>query len=154
MPAEVIRIDGRDFEGATQRMTAAQDDWILYWLGQAGATDLLLQLGTGHETEVSAKRLLHTITGSGNSHQILAGVLTEREKKWTRDEAKRNAAIFADVTDHEEKVAMRGSLVAFVIGFFKLGEASRKTSPKSSSPSEKDHGTSSEEAATSEPSQQ
>lgn len=149
MPHE-IRLDGRDFEGVSQRVTAAQDDYILYWLGQSGANDVLLRLATGKRAEKSAHELLTTIIGSGMANHIVAGILTERGKKWRRDEAERNAVIFADITDTDEKVAMRQCVVEFVIHFFLLGEASSTTSPKSSNPSKADPDTSNEDQSISE----
>jgi hypothetical protein len=68
------------------------------------------------------------------ANHIVAGILTEVGKKWRRDEAERNAEIFADITDTGEKVTMRTQIVNFVIAFFLLGEESSTTSPKSSSP--------------------
>jgi hypothetical protein len=134
MAGETIRLDGRDFEGVSQRVTAAQDDYILYWLGQSGANDCLVRLASGQKTNKSAHELLVTIMGSGMANHIVAGILTEVGQKWRRDEAERNAEIFADITDTAEKVAMRTQIVNFVIAFFLLGEESSTTSPKSSSP--------------------
>lgn len=149
-----IRLDGRDFEGVSQRVTAAQDDYILYWLGQSGAQDVLVRLAAGKKSEKSAHELLTTIIGSGMASHIVAGILTERGKKWKRDDAESNAEIFADITATSEKVAMRQCVVDFVIHFFLLGEASSTTSPKSSNPTETDPVTESAEASISDPSQQ
>jgi hypothetical protein len=148
--AQEIRLDGRDFEGVSQRVTAAQDDYLLYWLGQSGAHDLLTRLASGKQSEKTAKDLLATMLGSGMVHHILAGVLTERGKKWRRDEAERNAEIFSDITDTDEKVAMRKCIVDFVIGFFRSGEVSSTTSPKSSNPTEADPDTESADQSISE----
>jgi hypothetical protein len=148
-PIETIHLDGRDFFGVSQQVTAAQDDYILSWLGKAGATDILFRLAAGGEdSEQSAKNLLATILGSGYASKVLAGVLTEQGKKWRREDAERNAEIFADITANDEKVAMRTMLVRFVLGFFLLGEASSTTSPKSSSPNKKEPATVSEAPST------
>ncbi len=151
---EVIFLDGREFVTIAQNITAAQDDYILVQLNDSGAADVLREIAAGKRSEVIATRLLQTILRSGLTSNLLAGLLTEKGKKWTRRDADRNAERFAEITDNEEKVRMRKSVVGFVIGFFQLGEASSGTSPKSSNPSEEDPGISSEAPAISENSQE
>ena len=131
---EAITLDGRSFSGVSQAITASQDDYILAHLRLAGAIDVLSELdGKGPRTrEQKAEDLLTRILLSGRKHFILAGCLTETGKKWTREEADRNAAIFADLTDVSEKRAVQSSIVEFVMGFFSSGEPSSKTSQKSS----------------------
>jgi hypothetical protein len=130
---ETLKLDGRDFTGVTQTLTANQDDYILAHLRLSGAMDILADaLGT-HTPEKKAELLLTQILLSGRTSYILAGCLTEAGKKWNRAEADRNAAAFQEITDQAEKTAMREAIVQVVIGFFRLGEPSSKSSPKSSS---------------------
>jgi hypothetical protein len=150
MADETFTLDGRQFFGVKQNLTAAQDNYLLYWLGQAGATDVLLNLASGVKPESNAIALLQKILGSGYASNVLAGVLTESEKKWSRDEAGRNAKIFDDITDVGEKTIMRSALVGLVADFFLLAEVSRTTSPKSLSQNETAPATVSEAVATSE----
>jgi|HubBroStandDraft_6_1064221.scaffolds.fasta_scaffold720360_2 hypothetical protein len=138
---ETIELDGRKFRVVSQAVTAAQDDYMLYWLGRADATDLLLELAAGVDSKARAQQLLQKILGSGHAAKIIAAVLTEEGKKWRREEADRNAEIFADITSADEKTLMRKVLVQFVVDFFRFGEASSRTSPKSSSPTKKDRAT-------------
>src|SRR5580704_5384948 len=103
---ETIELDGRKFRVVSQAVTAAQDDYMLYWLGRADATDLLLELAAGVDSKARAQQLLQKILGSGHAAKIIAAVLTEEGKKWRREEADRNAEIFADITSADEKTLM------------------------------------------------
>jgi hypothetical protein len=150
---EAIRIDGRDFEGVSQELSAAQDDYIIGQLRLAGALEILAAPqthapnglssrpqarsaaveGPAVSAEALAEALLTQILISGRAAQVLAGCLTESGKKWSAPEADRNAAIFSAITDPTQKLAMREALIGFVTGFFLFATASAKTSPKSSS---------------------
>jgi hypothetical protein len=130
---EPITLDGRRFHSITQQLTANQDDYILAHLRLAGALEVLSDLdGVKRTKEKRAEDLLTQILLSGRTHHILAGLLTEEGKTWSRAEADANAARFAGITDHAEKAAMRTSIVEFVIGFFSSGAPSSGNSPKSS----------------------
>lgn len=145
-----IRLDGRDFEGVSDSLSAAQDDYILAHLRQSGATEVLSGFdGKKRDEETRARDMLTAILLSGRKFHILAGCLTEHGLKWSRIEADRNAQLFSEITDPLEKSAMNKSVVGFVIGFFRSGEASPATSRKSSSRKEKDLPTRSAAAATS-----
>jgi len=126
-----IKIDGRQFHGITQELSAAQDDYLIGQLRLAGALELLLAAQKNPE-EHKAEALLTQILVSGRAPQILAGCLTEDGKKWTHAEAERNATVFAAVTNAEDKQSMRGAIVGFVVGFFQYATAFARTSPKSS----------------------
>ena len=131
---ETITLDGRKFHGIRQDLTANQDDYILAHLRLAGAIEVLEDLdGKKRSQEKRAEDLLTQILLSGRTHHILAGCLTEDGRVWSRQDADANAAKFAAITDIAEKLAMRKSIVTFVIGFFSLGEPSSEISPKSSS---------------------
>jgi hypothetical protein len=138
MPDDTITLDGRKFTSVSQAITANQDDYILAHLRVAGAIDVLSDLdGIQRTKEKRAEDLLTQILLSGKTHHILAGLLTEQGRIWTRDEADANAARFSQITSVEEKSAMRSSIMRFIIGFFSLGEPSSETSQKSSSRSAK-----------------
>lgn len=147
---ETIKLDGREFVTVSQKITAAQDDYILVTLNDCGSAEILREIAGGKRSPEIGVHLLKTILRSGLTSQLLAGLLTEKGKKWIRREADRNAEIFAEITDNEEKIRMRQTVVGFVLGFFQLGEALSKTSPKSSNLNEKAPDISSAEAATSE----
>jgi len=133
-----ITLDGRKFTSVSQSITANQDDYILGHLRRAGAIEVLSDLdGVQRTQEQRAEDLLTRILLSGETHHILAGCLTEEGHTWNRAEAGANADRFSQITDVDEKTAMRSSLVRFVIGFFSLGDKSSETSRRSSSPSAK-----------------
>ena len=135
--AETVLLDGREFSNVSQNITAAQNDYIYVQLNDCGASRLLKQVADGKRSDPLAHELLLTILRSGMSSQVLASLLTEKGKKWTRIEADRNAAIFAEITDNEEIIRMRKVIVNFVSAFFQSGEVSSTTSPTSSSQNEK-----------------
>lgn len=140
-----IHLDGREFAPVSEKVTMAQDDYITLTINDCGAADIVSQFkyvdkdeskikidaATRHN-ETVARALLSQILRSGLASQLLAGMITEVGKTWTKAEADSNARIFAQITDTAEKVAMRKCQVSFVLGFFKFGEGLSTTSPKSS----------------------
>lgn len=130
---KVITIGGRHFHGVSQELSAAQDDYLLGQLRLAGALELVLA-ATKNPAQ-TAEALLTQIMVSGRGPQVLAGVLTEVGKKWTFEDASRNAEAFAAITNAEDKAAMRSATVGFVVGFFQFATASARTFQKSSRPS-------------------
>lgn len=132
MTADILTIGGRKFRGVGQELTAAQDDFLIGHLRAAGAIDTLLKGYKDPDDDEHAERLLTQILISGRTPQILAGCLTEEGTKWSYEEATRNAAAFATVTDPQDKMAMRSAIVGFVVGFFLCARQSAKNSPKSS----------------------
>jgi hypothetical protein len=132
-----MKIDGREFEGTNQQITAAQNDYIIGHLRVAGALEVLAQLDPKHSEESIEKareQLVTRIYLSGRKAQILAGVLTEVGKRWSRAEADRNAARFEELTDAEDIQTMTAALVRTVIDFFASVGKSSASSPKSSTP--------------------
>ena len=136
---ETITLGGKRFSGVTHSLPANQDEYIMAHLRRCGAMDVLLgHDGKGERTqEKRAEDLLTCIMLAGETSAVLAGCLTEDGKKWTRAAAIENTAAFDAITDPDEKLAMRASIVNFVIGFFRLGEPAAVGSPKSSSQSAK-----------------
>ncbi|MGH9716405.1 MAG: hypothetical protein ACRD4R_06730 [Candidatus Acidiferrales bacterium] len=127
-------LDGRKFQAVGQALTASQDDYILAHLRLAGALEVLSGAdGQERDTGAKAEELLTRVLLSGRGPHILAGCLTEDGRKWTRAEADRNAAAFAELTDDQEKLTMRECIVRIVVGFFSFGKESSATSPNSSS---------------------
>jgi hypothetical protein len=133
---DVITIGGRKFHGVNQELSAAQDDYLIGQLRLAGTLDVVLKATRDPETtkvpETTAETLLTRIMVSGRGPFVLAGCLTEEGKKWTFEEAQRNAEIFAAVTSNEDKQAMRSAIVGFVVGFFQFATAYARISLKSS----------------------
>ena len=114
---ESIKLDGREFNGITQSLSASQDDYILGHLRAAGALEIIgdLDRTTKRTPRKRAEDLLTAVMLAGRTHHVIAGCLTEQGKKWTREEADRNAARFAELTDDEEKQGMRVAIARFVI---------------------------------------
>jgi hypothetical protein len=134
---DTLKLDGREFTGITQSLTANQDGYVQAHLARSGAKDVLLDIDETRTDRAKAEELLTRLQLTGKTHNVLAGCLTEVGKKWTVAEADRNAIAFSEITDNDEKVAMREAIVGFVIGFFSLGAGSSTTSPRSSSPTAK-----------------
>jgi hypothetical protein len=114
-----VKIAGREFQISSQSVTAQQDDYVLGHLRAAGVVDVAGD-GDFDTKRIPRQRyddLLTAIYLSGRKYQILAGVLAEVGKKWTRDEAERNAAVFSQVADLADKKTMQTAIVKFVIGF-------------------------------------
>jgi hypothetical protein len=132
---DIIELAGRKFQGVTQAVTAAQDDYITVVLNDSRAAELIEEVARGKKDQ-SAQVLLQTILRSGHASKLLAGLLTEEGKKWSRLDADDNARIFSEITNTDEKVRMRTFMVGWVLAFFRSGEASSRTSPKSSNPNE------------------
>jgi hypothetical protein len=127
----LVTIDGRKFHGVNQELSAAQDDYIMGHLRLAGALELVL---SDKKPESTAEALLTQIMVSGRTHYILAGCLTEDGKKWTHEEAAKNAEVFGSITNNDDKTQMRTAIVGFVVGFFQYATAFARTSLKSSRP--------------------
>jgi hypothetical protein len=136
MKEATITIDGREFHGVTQELSAEQDSFIIGQLRLAGALPALVAMKK-NATEEQAETLLTQIMVSGRMYQILAGVLTEKDKSWSFDDATRNGARFAAVSNPVEKAAMCSAVVDFVANFFLYAVQSARTSQKSSSRSSK-----------------
>lgn len=132
METNLITIGGRQFHGVNQELSAAQDDYLIGQLRLAGALELLLTKEKKPDT--TAEALLTQIMVSGRAPQVLAGCLTEAGKRWSFEDATRNAETFAAVTNAEDKQAMRAAIVGFVVGFFRFATAFAEISPKSSLP--------------------
>ena len=132
MENNLITIGGRKFHGVTQELCAAQDDYLIGQLRLAGALELVTSAETN--PEATAEALLTQIMISGRSPYVLAGCLTEDGKQWTFEEASRNAAAFAAITNPEDKRAMNAAIVGFVVSFFRFATAFAAISPKSSRP--------------------
>jgi hypothetical protein len=134
-----VKLDGRDFSEVDHSITAAQNDYIIGHLRAAGALEALAGLDPNQRDaaalEKPAADFVTRIYLTGRKSFILAGLLTQVGKPWTRVEADRNAAKFDRIVDLEE-IALMGKLIAeIVILFFQSAGRSLRSSPKSSNPS-------------------
>lgn len=146
-----MKLDGREFEGLTQSLTARQNDYITVNLRLSGASEILgtfEQADTREIRTAKAEACINRVLESGRKYKILAGMLTEEAKKWTREEADKNAEIFADIREFTEQQTMNSELLGLIMGFFRFGGVSSPTSPTSSNPNEAGQESSSEEVLT------
>lgn len=148
-----MKLDGREFSEVDQSITAAQNDYVIGHLRAAGALEAPAGLDPSQRDattiEKPAADFVTRIYLTARKSFILAGLLTEVGKSWTRAEADRNAAKFDQITDLEE-IALMGKLIAeIVIVFFQSAGRSLQSSPKSSNPSDVVPGTKSADRGTS-----
>jgi hypothetical protein len=134
-----MKLDGREFSEVDHSVTAAQNDYIVGHLRAAGALEALAGLDPNQRDataiEKPAADFVTRIYLTGRKSFILAGLLTQVGKTWTRVDADRNAAKFDQVVDLEE-IALMGKLIAeIVIVFFLSAGRSLQSFPKSSNPS-------------------
>jgi hypothetical protein len=149
--AETIKLDKREFQVVDHALTASQDFYILAHIQSSGAIEVMYDTDGKKRSDRGRSRLVaNRLDLSGETFAILAGCLTEVGKKWTRAEAERNAEIFAEITDKEEKRVMRSILTTLVNAFFEQEGKSQRTSPRSSSQSETGLRTGNEAESTSE----
>jgi len=136
---ETIKIDGREFHGITESMSARQDDFILTQLRQSGAMEVLAALpknASTAERDAASDAMFNKILESGRKYRLLAGLLTEQGKKWSHAQAEANAEHFAELSGTEDKLTMNRELMRLVVLFFRFGAESSTTSPNSSSQSD------------------
>jgi hypothetical protein len=148
-----IKLDGREFESVTQVLTARQQDFVTVNLRLSGASEILATNKPSDDVPTRASKaeaVVNRILESGRKYKLLAGLLTEKGKTWKREDAERNAEIFAESRDLDEQKRMNEHLLDFVLVFFRFGEVSSTTSPTFSTPTAKDPDTSSAEQPTSE----
>jgi len=99
-----MTLDGRKFHGVTDAMASVQDDYIMTQLRRSGATDVLMgiEASTDEERAARSREMFDRIVESGRKYRLLAGLLIEEGKTWNQEEAEKNAARFAAITDTEE----------------------------------------------------
>jgi hypothetical protein len=149
-----MKLDGREFQAIDNAVTAAQNDYTIGNLRAAGALEVLAGLNPQKRDADSiskpANDYLTRIFLTGRKGFILAGLLTEVGKTWTRAEADRNAARFDQITDLEEIQTMAAILSELVITFFQRAGTSSPSFPRSSTPTVADRATNTAERASSE----
>lgn len=126
---DTLRLDGRDFTPVGQDLTMAQHDYVQSYLREAGCEEIIQSDAAPEE---KSHELYRRIERAGVKQKLLAGILTEVGTKWTRKSADHNAERFDAITSKEERILIHEIMLFLVTGFFLSGEASSKTSPKSS----------------------
>jgi hypothetical protein len=127
-----MHVNGRVF--CTSTKTTFKQDMYLWDALSSANLDSLIQ----HFDEVSkdlnsmGRQVVLQAYKSGALFRVLGGVLEEEGKAWTPAEAEANAIFFENLTDPEDKAAIRGQMVAVILHFFVSEAGLRATFQKSS----------------------
>lgn len=113
-----IVVAGRKFRPPT-RTSLRQDMYMSERLEAADLDDLMDRFDpkAGKLDKAGESAVLQAYR-NGVLFDVLAGVLVEDGKKWSPEEAKRNAEFFANLEEEEDKAAVRGPMVATILFFF------------------------------------
>lgn len=128
-----LTVAGRTFRPVT-RSTFAHQLYMMPLVRDAGLLGLAGKV-QGAETGDDAESLLFRVIESEHTLALLSGVLVEEGKaKWTPDDARANAAFFAEISDPAECAALQRVLLGLVTDFFAIAGASPAISGDSSVP--------------------
>lgn len=115
-------LGGRPYRSAAQQTTFAQDGYLMGVVRAHGLDAVIQRDGD----------LLAAIFTTGCASALLAGLLVEDGKPWSREDATANAARFDRLTAQEEKDQLLAALEGLLAGFFPIGARSSTASPTSS----------------------
>lgn len=116
-------LGGRAFGSAATQTTFAQDGYLM---GVVRANKLDVAINRDED-------LLAAIFQTGCASALLAGLLTEDRKPWSREDALKNAAHFDSLTAAEDKAALLAALEGLLAGFFH--DAGRSSTPSTATSS-------------------
>jgi hypothetical protein len=119
--------DGRKFK-ITEATSSRQDMWVMTRLDQAGLEVIAATYNTPDKLDVLAQKCVEAAYENGTLYEILAGILVEDGKKWTRENALANAEYFGELTNKNDKAALHGPLASILVLYFASGLASTLTS--------------------------
>lgn len=125
-----IMIEGRRFK-PVQNGSFAHDIWMTKKIREAGLAGI--QLGEEETQDDFIERIAMTAYESGVALQLLGGLFMPAEveaRAWTPEMAARTAEFFGNVTNPEDKHALRMQIASALFYFFASALASSKTSPK------------------------
>lgn len=124
----VVEVAGRKFRGVTNT-TFKQDMLIMQILHEAGLRELAEKYDVLKDDLGSvAESVIVAAYKSGKLFDLLGAVMIENGQKWTLKSAKTNSEFFAELTAPEDKQALKGSIVAVILGFFVSGLFVSRTS--------------------------
>lgn len=128
-----VTVGGRHFY-VTRDTTYEQDMYVMSVMRKAGLEKLAAEFDMTNVEgfDEVAQSLVVTAFENGQLFRMLGGILEEDGFEWTPEEADENAIFFSQLRDKEDKEALRGSMVAAILGFFVNGLLSSRTSPNSS----------------------
>lgn len=114
-------LGGRAYGSAATQTTIAQSGYLMGVLRKHGLDRVINKDGD----------LLGAVMEAGCASALVAGLLTEDRKSWTRDEALKNAAFFDALPNDDNKVFW-DALALLLADFFVPGGSSSTASPTSS----------------------
>jgi hypothetical protein len=114
-------LGGRPYRSAAQQTTIAQSGYLMAVLYKHGLNPVIDRGGD----------LFGAILDAGCAAELVAALVTEDGKPWSRDDAIRNAALF-NALPNDENSEFWTALSQLLTDFFPLGGSSSPASPTSS----------------------
>lgn len=123
-----VTVAGRKFNAVTNT-TFKQDMLIMQILHEAGLRELAEKFDVlKDDLGAVAENVIIAAYKSGKLFELLGAVMIEEGQPWTTESAKTNSEFFANLTSSEDKQALKGSIVAVILGFFVSGLFVSRTS--------------------------
>lgn len=127
-----MHVGGRVFTTAT-KTTFKQDLYLWEALSAANLDNLIEHFDELKNNLTSmGRQVILQAYKSGALFRVLGGVLMERGVKWSPEVAEANAEFFEELTDPDDKEAIRGQMIQVVLHFFVSEAGLRAISQKSS----------------------
>lgn len=124
-----VVVAGRTFRACTTT-SFRQDLYVMKLVTEAGLKEIAakVDLTNSEALSDSAQEIIIGAYASGKLFELLGAVMMEEGKAWSEESAKTNAEFFANLTSGDDKNALKGSIVAVILGFFVSGLLASKTS--------------------------
>jgi hypothetical protein len=121
LTTQPITVGGRTFRPSAST-TFKQDIFVMSLVTEAGLEDIAAKFKEGNfDIDEVAQKIIITAFTRGKLFELLGAVMEEEGTDWTIERAKANAEFFANLRSTEDKLALRGSIVAVILGFFVSG---------------------------------
>ncbi len=131
-PTPKIVVGGRTFVPCVAREeTLGRRLYLISQIRKSGLKPIEVYQ-TIADPEQRAMAILADVYDSGNAFTLLAGLLVEDGKRWSKDRARDNAALFEEA-DGDGLNALSQTLNVTLLALFSSGSSSATTSPRSSS---------------------
>jgi hypothetical protein len=129
-----VVVGGRTFRPSTST-TFRQDMYVMQLVKEAGLDEMAKEFAVDNgEISNVAQDVIVTAFVHGKLFELLGAVMEEGGKKWNIRAAKENAEFFAELNSTEDKMALKGAIVAVILGFFVSGLLASASSKPSSVP--------------------
>lgn len=131
LTAQPITVGGRTFRPSTST-TFKQDIYVMSLVDEAGLDGIAKQFKEGNfDIDDVAQKIIITAFTRGKLFELLGAVMEEEGVAWSIEASKANAEFFAGLRAMEDKTALRGSIVAVILGFFVSGLLASRSSTTS-----------------------